>query len=213
MAWPVRTIAFLLLFTTTAWAQTGTPAITVGPNAPVPPEWLGREMASVPACQAATAPLDPSPHTMVVDVDMSQGADTTASIVTSSGNPAFDRKAVQCLQNLPATFTNKIVGDLSMFVPVYANNGAVVPQTDPSKAIVPTQKPIANAINPNATQPIDLPTLHLPLNTKSAVALFCGLTVIVCSCIPSFSCQTAIVYVPAGRFLSSTFPSSIETAK
>lgn len=145
MAWPVRTIAFLLLFTTTAWAQTGTPAITVGPNAPVTPEWLGREMASVPACQATT-PLDPAPHTMIADVNISKGAVTSVTATTSSGNPAFDQKAIQCLQNLSASFTTKIVGDLAMVVPVMSKDGAVVPQPDPSAAIVPTQRPATNAI-------------------------------------------------------------------
>lgn len=140
----MRTIAFLLLFTTTVWAET--PTVTVGPNAPVTPEWLGREMASVPACSAAAASLVPSPHTMVVDVDMSRGAVTKVTIVTSSGNPAFDQKAVQCLQNLPATFTTKIIGDLAMFVPITSNNGAVAPLSDPSASTIALQPARTNAI-------------------------------------------------------------------
>jgi TonB family protein len=128
----VRTIAFLLLYTTAASAQTFAPTITVGPNAPVTPEWLGREMASVPACQAATP--DPVPHAMIANVNISRGAVTSVTAATSSGNAAFDQKAIQCLQNLPASFTTKIVGDLAMVVPVASSNGAVVPQPDRSAA-------------------------------------------------------------------------------
>lgn len=132
----MRTIVFLLLFTATASALTNTPTLTVGAAGPVTPEWLGREMASVPACRASAAPLNAPPHTMVVEVDLSRGAVVKASTVTSSGDPAFDQKAVQCLQDLPQTFTTKIVGDLAMYVPLTSNNGAVVPLSDPSQTAV-----------------------------------------------------------------------------
>ena len=142
----VRTIVVFLLFSTAAFALTNTPALTVGPRGPVTPEWLGREMASVPSCQASSPTASASPpHTMVVEVDLSHGAVAGASIVTSSGDAAFDQKAIQCVQNLPKTFTASIIGDLAMYVPLTSNKGAVVPLADPSQATIPTRAPLTSS--------------------------------------------------------------------
>ncbi|HTW33998.1 MAG TPA: energy transducer TonB [Rhizomicrobium sp.] len=175
----MRTIAFLLLFTTMAGAQTFTPTVTVGPHAPVTPEWLGREMASVPACRAATMPLDPAPHTMIAHVDISRGAVTNVTAVTSSGNPAFDQKAVQCLQNLPADFTTKVIGDLAMIVPVTSNNGAVSPQADLSAAAITNAITVQHFRPPGYTNTITAqraiptqPMTGIASSTRSCTAFY-----------------------------------------
>src|SRR5271168_162851 len=56
-------------------------------------------------------------------------------------------------------------------------------------------------------------TDYFSFDVKFASALPEGLMVTCCSWVPSFSCQTAMVYVPGGRFLISKLPSLAETAK
>jgi TonB family protein len=148
----VRIIALLLLIATTVCAQANTSLISVSPNASITPEQLGHEMSGIPACSAATgAPaLNPSPQTMFLEVAISKGAIARVSAMTSSGNPAFDQKAIQCLQSLPAEFPTKIGEDVLMFVSVYASNGAVAP--DPSTTFVPPLTATPNGIAIQHTQ-------------------------------------------------------------
>lgn len=140
----MRTIAFLLLFAMTVCAQANT-LISVSPNASVTPERLGRAMSASAACSAVsgTPAFDPLPQTMFAEVAIAKGAILRVAALTSSGNPAFDQKSVQCLQNLPQDFTMKI-GDALMFVPVHASDGAIVP--DPSTTFVPPLTATPNGI-------------------------------------------------------------------
>lgn len=111
---------------------------TVGPHAAVTPQALGQAMSRVAACSATAGapPFDPPPMAMLMHAYIEKGAATHVNVMISSGNAAFDQKAVQCLQGLPADFMSK-VGDVAMFIPVYASNGSVAPLTDPSAVTMP----------------------------------------------------------------------------
>jgi TonB family protein len=145
----VRVIAFLLLMTAVAAAQPVPPPppappppppmpFAVGAHAAVTPEALGQEMFRVAACSATAGapPFDPPPMAMIVHVYIEKGAATHVNVMISSGNAAFDQKAVQCLQGLPADFMSK-VGNMAMFIPISASNGSVAPLTDPSAVTMP----------------------------------------------------------------------------
>ena len=125
----MRAFALLLILTTVAFADSSTPTITIDSHSEIPTPWLTQEMNRVSWCTAMSWPGDsktaPPPQRMTVTVHISGGAIKDALATSSSGNPDFDRRAVQCFKNLPPEFASHFLGDLDMVVPVYANNGAV----------------------------------------------------------------------------------------
>ena len=135
----MRTIIFLLLqaalilaMPSASFADDSTPpdkplSFSIAPQN-VPKDWLPQAMAKAGECTAPVdAHLDPPPHLAMIQLHLLDGTIVGADnfIVTSSGNPDFDKRVVDCFAHIPHDATSKLTGNWRFAVKVYVSNGLI----------------------------------------------------------------------------------------
>jgi TonB family protein len=135
----VRIIAFLLLFTSAASAQTSPePQSTVtGPSL----DWLAPAIAATPQCGSPSpsdASLTPPPRELSILFQVLNPETRNIGLASSSGNSSFDQRAVTCFRGLALPSTANLRGPDTFIIWVHLNNGAVSLDPGRSPQWVPT---------------------------------------------------------------------------